>query len=313
MTGRMYSRVWSQLAALLIFAGFVLTFLPQFILGYLGMPRRYHHYPPEFQVLNVLSTAGASLLALGYLLPFAYLFYSLRWGPAGRAEPVAGDRSGVADAEPTAEAQLRDDAGGHARAVRVLVGGRRPCPLNRPCSNRSSRPPSSSAPPRCWGCGCSSRPRCFCSAASSPRSWRRASSTRTTFEQAAGRLNVLIGGVNTVVLLASSLAMALAVHAAQMGRRQMMLICLGLTALSGAGFLGLKGYEYYTDWRDGLVPRTDRFRPEDVNPFRMTLFMMFYFILTGLHAVHLTIGIGLVSWLCRPDGRGPVGRASARP
>lgn len=87
MTGRLYSRVGSQLAALLIFAGFALTFLPQFILGYLGMPRRYHHYPPEFQVLNVLSTAGASLLALGYLLPFAYLFYSLRWGPPAGPNP----------------------------------------------------------------------------------------------------------------------------------------------------------------------------------------------------------------------------------
>ncbi|HEY3790078.1 MAG TPA: cytochrome c oxidase subunit 3 [Urbifossiella sp.] len=117
------------------------------------------------------------------------------------------------------------------------------------------------------------------------------------FEQAAGRLNVLIGGVNTVVLLASSLAMALAVHGAQTGRRRMMLICLGLTALLGLGFLGLKGYEYYTDWRDGLVPRTERFHPGEVNPFRLTLFMMFYFVTTGLHAVHLSIGIGLVSWL----------------
>ncbi len=83
-TGRMYSKTWSQLAALLIFGGFVLTFVPQFLLGYLGMPRRYHQYPPEFQVLNVLSSAGASILALGYLLPFPYLLYSLRWGkPAG--------------------------------------------------------------------------------------------------------------------------------------------------------------------------------------------------------------------------------------
>ena len=84
ITGRMYSRNWSRLAALLIFAGFFLTFMPQFILGYLGMPRRYHHYPPEFQTLNVLSTAGASILGVGYLLPFAYLFHSMRWGnPAG--------------------------------------------------------------------------------------------------------------------------------------------------------------------------------------------------------------------------------------
>jgi cytochrome c oxidase subunit 1 len=83
-TGRTYSRWWSRLAALFIFGGFVLTFLPQFVLGYLGMPRRYHQYPPEFQVLNVLSSAGASLLAVGYALPMTYLLYSLRWGePAG--------------------------------------------------------------------------------------------------------------------------------------------------------------------------------------------------------------------------------------
>jgi cytochrome c oxidase subunit 1 len=86
-TGRMYSRTGSHLAALLIFAGFFLTFLPQFVLGYLGMPRRYHHYPPEFQVLNVLSSAGATILAAGYLLPFAYLFYSLKWGPVAGPNP----------------------------------------------------------------------------------------------------------------------------------------------------------------------------------------------------------------------------------
>ena len=62
---------------LLIFVGFNLTFFPQFILGYLGMPRRYHDYPPEFQVLNVMSTAGASILAVGYLLPLVYLLLSL--------------------------------------------------------------------------------------------------------------------------------------------------------------------------------------------------------------------------------------------
>ena len=63
----------ASLAALIIFIGFNLTFFPQFILGYLGMPRRYHVYPDEFQVLNVLSTAGASILGVGYLLPIFYL------------------------------------------------------------------------------------------------------------------------------------------------------------------------------------------------------------------------------------------------
>ena len=58
MTGRMYPEIWGKLSALTVFVGFNLTFFPQFVLGYLGMPRRYHEYPPEFQVLNVMSTAG---------------------------------------------------------------------------------------------------------------------------------------------------------------------------------------------------------------------------------------------------------------
>jgi cytochrome c oxidase subunit 1 len=80
----MYSLTWGRISAGLIFFGFNLTFFPQFVLGYLGMPRRYHVYPPEFQVYHVLSSAGASILALGYILPFIYLTYSLRHGkPAG--------------------------------------------------------------------------------------------------------------------------------------------------------------------------------------------------------------------------------------
>ena len=61
------------MSAFIIFIGFNLTFFPQFLLGYLGMPRRYHSYPPEMQVLNVMSSAGASILAVGYLLPLGYL------------------------------------------------------------------------------------------------------------------------------------------------------------------------------------------------------------------------------------------------
>ncbi len=62
ISGRMYPEGWGRFSALVIFVGFNLTFLPQFVAGYLGMPRRYHAYPPEFQVFNVLSTAGASIL-----------------------------------------------------------------------------------------------------------------------------------------------------------------------------------------------------------------------------------------------------------
>lgn len=84
ITGRLYSEVWGRIAAIALFVGFNLTFFPQFILGFLGMPRRYHVYPPEFQLLNVLSTAGATILGLGYTIPLLYLTWSLFFGkPAG--------------------------------------------------------------------------------------------------------------------------------------------------------------------------------------------------------------------------------------
>jgi cytochrome c oxidase subunit 1 len=87
ISGKLYPEGWAKLAALTIFVGFNLTFFPQFILGYLGMPRRYHAYAEEFQVLNVMSTAGASILGVGYLLPLVYLFWSMRYGREASANP----------------------------------------------------------------------------------------------------------------------------------------------------------------------------------------------------------------------------------
>jgi cytochrome c oxidase subunit 1 len=80
MFGRMYPELMAKFAAVVIFIGFNLTFFPQFLLGYMGMPRRYHVYPPEFQVLNVMSSAGATILGIGYLIPMTYLLWSLRYG-----------------------------------------------------------------------------------------------------------------------------------------------------------------------------------------------------------------------------------------
>ncbi|HUU36362.1 MAG TPA: cbb3-type cytochrome c oxidase subunit I, partial [Vicinamibacterales bacterium] len=85
--GRMYSDFWSRISAILVFVGFNLTFFPQFILGYLGMPRRYHMYPDEFQVLNVLSSGGAAVLGLGYLLPVIYFMWSLKYGAVAGNNP----------------------------------------------------------------------------------------------------------------------------------------------------------------------------------------------------------------------------------
>jgi cytochrome c oxidase subunit 1 len=87
ISGKLYPEGWARFAALVVFIGFNLTFFPQFILGYLGMPRRYHSYPPEFQVLNVMSTAGASILGAGYIIPMIYLVWSMRYGRAAPANP----------------------------------------------------------------------------------------------------------------------------------------------------------------------------------------------------------------------------------
>src|SRR5438552_13883147 len=87
ITGRMYPEFWGKLAAMITFIGFNLTFFPQFLMGYLGMPRRYHAYPAEFQIFHILSTAGASILGAAYLLPLIYLVWSLFHGRKAVANP----------------------------------------------------------------------------------------------------------------------------------------------------------------------------------------------------------------------------------
>jgi cytochrome c oxidase subunit III len=123
------------------------------------------------------------------------------------------------------------------------------------------------------------------------------------FEAASARLNVLIGSINTIVLLSSSLTMALSVHATRVGRRKMLLTCLTLTIVLGATFLGLKALEYYLDYKEFLIPELG-FRPGQwtaltppANPQHVQLMLTFYYIMTGLHAVHMLIGMGLLVWL----------------
>jgi cytochrome c oxidase subunit I len=90
ITGRMYPDGWGRFAALVTFVGFNLTFFPQFLLGYLGMPRRYHAYPatePVWQILHVMSSSGASILAVGMIIPGIYFVWSLFYGPRAPANP----------------------------------------------------------------------------------------------------------------------------------------------------------------------------------------------------------------------------------
>ena len=87
ITGRMYPEKLSQIAAVILFVGFNITFFPQFLLGYHGMPRRYASYPPEFQTLNIISTCGILFLGIGYIMPFFYMLWSLKYGKRASSNP----------------------------------------------------------------------------------------------------------------------------------------------------------------------------------------------------------------------------------
>jgi len=119
-----------------------------------------------------------------------------------------------------------------------------------------------------------------------------------SFEAASRRLNLPIGAVNTVVLLTSSLTMALAVRAAHLARQRALVWNLALTALLGTAFMALKAVEYHADYVENLVPGLAfdpaEWRHGSVRPDHVQIFLIFYYVMTGLHAVHLTLGIGII-------------------
>lgn len=140
------------------------------------------------------------------------------------------------------------------------------------------------------------------------------------FADASGRLNVLVAGINTFLLLTSSLTMTLAIRACQLGNRKALMTNLAVSALLGSGFMGFKAYEYYQDYEEGLMPWRSNFgqvavhdpehhdapatktlneqwHEKGVAPQRVRLFMTFYFIMTGIHGTHLVIGIGVIVYL----------------
>jgi cytochrome c oxidase subunit 3 len=109
-------------------------------------------------------------------------------------------------------------------------------------------------------------------------------------------MTLVIGAVNTAVLIVSSLMMALAVQAAQLGQRGRSVVCLALTALLGLVFLGLKAWEYWIHYQEGLVPGR-LWSYEGAHADAVQGFFFLYYVMTGLHAVHLTVGVGLVAVL----------------
>ena len=110
------------------------------------------------------------------------------------------------------------------------------------------------------------------------------------FAEASRETDVILGTVNTAMLLTSGLTMALAVRAAGLGRRRALFLLLAVTAMIGLVFLGIKGYEYYKDFQHHLVPAVN-FEHHSAHPGRVELFFVLYFLMTGLHAIHLSLGV----------------------
>ena len=139
------------------------------------------------------------------------------------------------------------------------------------------------------------------------------------FADISGRLNVAVAGINTLLLITSSLTMTLAIRACQVGNRKALLTYLAISAALGTGFMCFKAYEYYQDYEEGLMPWRTNFGQEKVHdpdhhdappttlneqwgqkgvaPQRVRLFMTFYFVMTGIHGLHIIIGIGVIAYL----------------
>ena len=118
------------------------------------------------------------------------------------------------------------------------------------------------------------------------------------FSAGSHELDIVLGGINTAVLITSSLTMALAVHAAQLGQRRLLMLFLTATMILGSVFLGIKAVEYYHKFAEHHVPGAG-FQFEKEHQRHAQIFFSLYFIMTGLHALHMIIGIGvlLVMWI----------------
>jgi cytochrome c oxidase subunit 3 len=132
------------------------------------------------------------------------------------------------------------------------------------------------------------------------------------FAHASNYLDVALGTTNTAVLITSSLTMALAVYGAQYGNRSLLVRCLMLTMLLGAVFLGIKGYEYWHKFHEHLVPGP-HFRFPGPDPGNAEIFFSLYFAMTGLHAFHMIIGMGVLTVLTIKARRGAYGRSYHTP
>lgn len=123
------------------------------------------------------------------------------------------------------------------------------------------------------------------------------------FHSGSHELDITLGATNTVVLICSSLTMALGVHAAQLGRKKNLIFFIILTMILGTAFLGIKFVEYSHKFEHHLVPGA-HFHFDSPVSKQVELFFSLYFCMTGLHALHMIIGLGIMSWLLYHSAKG---------
>ncbi len=228
----------------MIFVGFNLTFFPQFILGYLGMPRRYYTYDPQFQVLNVMSTAGASILAVGYFVPLVYLLWSMFFGKRAGSNPW--DAKGLeweATDSPPPQENFETIPVGNRRSLCLQHSGRR---WRHSIMTAQAERIDTQEALRKYNVNALGM---WVFLASEIMLFGGLFLTYTVyrlmypqvFAEASQHLSIPLGGINTGVLLTSSFAIAVATHMAKAGRKRAVLLLFGLTLLLGLAFLGIKG------------------------------------------------------------------------
>ena len=263
MTGRLYPETLARWAAIILFVGFNMTFFPMFLLGYMGMPRRYHVYPEEFQMLNLISTLGTPILGLGYLLPLCYLGWSAFFGRI--AGPNPWNATGL---------EWQTSSRRPRKTIHVSPSSQRnPTPTicfpTQKINRRTPMPPEAAGDALNFPFKEASHQResalfgmwiflatevLFFGGMFAAYTVYRYSHSQA-FQEAAHHQEWYLGCLNTFVLLTSGFTMALAVESSRKGNKAWLLRFFAITWVLGALFLGIEGYEYHSKFVEHCIPR----------------------------------------------------------
>ncbi|HEY8668724.1 MAG TPA: cbb3-type cytochrome c oxidase subunit I [Tepidisphaeraceae bacterium] len=298
ITGRMVSEKWSAIAALLVFVGFNGTFFPLFIAGSRGMPERHATYNPQYQLLQLISTLGAYLMAVGLVMVVLSWLHSLRWGRKAPANPWGGNTlewfspspppaqnlpvtESLGDPYDLSAWRFTSAQDGWVRQLGAVGGDGKhhanasnlPADTVEPQAPVPDLADSFATKPQGYAAGrlgmwifIAAEVLMFGGLGCAYAAYRH--NYPAVFAYAHQYLNKTQGAGTAAVLLACSFCMALALRCAQLGRRAGLIFCLGLTLLGGLGFMGIKSFEYRDKWKHDLWvgPRNRYHKESKIDP-----------------------------------------------